>query len=261
MLYPNEVVIDDTYGMADAIPEGMSKGREARDYQSFPRGCYASAKLDVTYIPSSEWGKIIDEQERTKSRLSDIMINAGIESLDQNGTNFCWANGPTTAMQAVYARQGSPYVKLSAASVAAPIKNYRNQGGWGSEAFEYAATHGWMSEAFWPRNYLRDAKYMTAEGKANALLHRPVDWYDLPARDFDALMSMVLQLIPVAVGYNWWSHEVCAIDGVRIGNDFGIRIRNSWGMTYGSAGFAVLTRSKATPDDACGLWSATGAFV
>ncbi len=37
----------------------------------------------------------------------------------------------------------------------------------------------------------------------------------------------------------------------RNASKYGTRIRNSWGMTYGDRGYAVLSESKSTPDDAC----------
>jgi hypothetical protein len=64
-------------------------------------------------------------------------------------------------------------------------------------------------------------------------------------------MTCLFLRIPVAVGYNWWSHEVCAVDPVRVSaGNYGIRIRNSWGSSYGEDGFATLAGSKAIPDDA-----------
>jgi hypothetical protein len=73
----------------------------------------------------------------------------------------------------------------------------------------------------------------------------------LQNRNFDQLATLCLLNVPVPIGLNWWSHEICACDLVVVSaNHFGIRIRNSWGDDYGDHGFAVLSESKATPDDA-----------
>jgi hypothetical protein len=134
--------------------------------------------------------------------------------------------------------------------VAAPIKSYRNHGGWGSQALEYIIEKGIVPVEQWPANAI-SRKYYTDENLEIAEDFKVTEWYDLEPRNFGELMTCLLLRIPVAVGYNWWSHEVSAIDPVALGNgDYGVRIRNSWGMGYGTDGYAVLAERKATPDDA-----------
>lgn len=248
---------DNAHLYKDIVPEDMSKGRTPRDYAKVPYGQLAvggggfAAKFDLLIPPRSEWSARIKKMEAEKTRISDLLLQAKIPSLDQNGTNYCWCNAVITAIQAIRCKAGEKYVKLSPASVAAPIKNYANQGGWGGEALEYIVEHGVGAASLWPPN-ARDRKYMTDELKENALRHRVTEWYDLRPRSFDEVMACLLYGIPVAIGLNWWGHEVCACDPVEISpGKFGARIRNSWGDGYGEKGFAVLTESKATPDDAC----------
>ena len=64
------------------------------------------------------------------------------------------------------------------------------------------------------------------------------------------LISCLLRRIPVAVGYDWWGHEVTAVDAIWLDGTVAIRIRNSWGMSWGNKGFSVLQGNKMIPADA-----------
>lgn len=252
-LYPNEPLIDDANaGQFAAPPPGQGRGRIGRDYAKQPFGGLSFAKPfdDAWLIPRSEWPALIEEKERRKNRISDHLLNAGIPSLDQNGLPYCWGHGPTTAIIAIRCMAGDPYVLLSATSVCAPVKNFRKVGGWGGEALEWIIEHGIADVDHWPLNKV-DRQYFNDATKANALTHRVTEWVELRPNNFDQMMSLLLRNIPVAVGYNWWSHEVCGCDPVMLGaNRFAARIRNSWTDSYGSKGFAVLEERKATPSDA-----------
>lgn len=170
----------------------------------------------------------------------------------RNGTilvsSNCWCHGVVNAMRLIRAMNGQPFVDLSPASAAAPIKSYRNQGGWGGQAVEYIAEHGVASTEFWPANKI-DRRYFEPS-RENASLHKITEWYELQNNNFDQLMTCLLLRIPTAIGLNWWSHLVCAMDPVVMGkNAYGTRILNSWGSGWGDDGEGVLVERKSLPSD------------
>lgn len=247
------IVIDDSnwldYASPDKTPEGMSRGLIPRDYEQFPEGSFGAA-FTLPLIPRDEWAARIEEMEHTKTRLSDIRRAYQIPSRNQNGTNYCWAHGPVSALILIRARMGLPYVDLSPASVAAPIKGGRNQGGWGSQALEYMIEHGVADVAHWPNNNRSVNQYLESS-RENAARHKVTEWWELRPRNFDQYMTCLLHRIPVAIGLNWWGHEVCGMDPVIISaREFGSRIWNSWGDSWSDNGEGILNMSKSTPDDA-----------
>ena len=200
-------------------------------------------------IPRGEWADRIEKQEKTRSRLIDLKRWRGFSSLNQQQTNYCWANGVVACLHYVRALMGLPHVALSPASVAAPIKNFANRGGWGSEALKYIIEHGVAPQTTWPANAI-DRQYVEPSSEVRKY-YRVTEWWELRPRNLEQLVSCLLFRIPVAVGYNWWGHEVMAHDVVVLGRDyFGIIIDNSWGTNWGDAGHSVLKDSKMLPDEA-----------
>jgi len=228
------------------------RGHMPRPYSEVPEGQLGPFAAAFPFsIPRSEWADRIEEKDKAQSGLYFAWKQSNMPPLNQNGTNYCWTNGVVTAIQLTRIVNNAPFIEYSSASVAAPIKGYRNQGGWGGEALEYIVENGVLPVSFWPPNAIKK-QYDTPESRVERAKHKITEWYELQRRNFDQLMTAMLLDLPVAVGYNWWSHEVCAMRPVKLpGNDkYGIGILNSWGTSYGENGFAVLTESKATPDDA-----------
>ncbi len=230
-------------------PQGMRSGLEKRNLDEDPIGGFAKG-FDIPVIPRDEWCDRIEEIEKTKSRLSDLSYQSNLECQDQNGTNYCWANAPVYCVQLVRVAMGLGVEYLSPASVAAPMKKYKNKGGWGTQALKYIVDKGIVPAKHWPVNAI-DKKYYTEENLESAKNYAVTEWYDLQPGNFDQLMTCLLLRIPAVVGYHWWLHQVSAIDPICLGGgDYGIRIRNSWGMSYGKDGYAILGENKGTPDDA-----------
>lgn len=257
------VINDDNW--ESQITSEYSRGYEQRDRQSWPVASSPHAKaFDIPVIPRSEWDDRIDEMERTKSSLRHILERHRINSLSQGSTNFCWTFGTLTAITAIRAANNQPHIEFSGASVAAPIKNYRNVGGWGGEALEYIVENGVCSTEYWPTTAI-SRSYDNEESQANRRLHKITEWYDIDCSDdsvFDVVMTCVLLRLPVAVGYDWWRHEVCALYPVkRGGGRYALGCRNSWGNDYGEQGFFELEGRKAIPSDAVVPIVFTGAIA
>lgn len=264
MLYPNEIIIDDSTDdglLLDPVVDGqpMSRGAVPRDYDVQPIETFA-APDGIKLIPRSEWSDRIKAQEAAKSRISDILRRAKIPSTDQNGHGYCWAYSTGGCVQAVRALNNQPYVRLNPHAVAAIIKRGADQGGWCGLSAQFLTETGIPSFEFWPE-HSRSLSNDTPAMRANATKHKVTeDWYDLtrPVHGqrltFDQVATCLLNNVPCATDFNWWGHSVMACDLVEVEpGDFGIRIRNSWRDSWGDLGFSVLRGSKCKPDGAVAI--------
>lgn len=240
------------------VPKGFSKGYQQRDYEKIPFESYAPGVGDDWLIPREEWYDRAMELEKNKARVSDVIKDYGWRVLDQNGTNYCWINGVAAACEMVRCMQGHSYVRLSPASGGSLIKSFRNVGGWGDQAAEFIAEKGLVPAEFWPQNKI-DRQYNTPENWDRAKDYILTEWNELRPRSMDELFSCLLRGRPCPVGYNWWSHLICAVDVVVFSEpsnysdrdmmrSFGILIANSWSERWGEQGYGILKENKMLPD-------------
>lgn len=245
-----ELIIDDSNftQFINPIVNGEKKFCATRPRTEPHGGMYCAPRSTMKKIPRSEFDDRIQYLIDTKSRTSDIIKRSGMKPLDQAWTNFCWMYGPVNALRIIREINNQPYVDLSPASAACQINGFVNEGGWGTDAIKWLAKNGVVPVELWPNNAI-DRKYLTPEAKAAAKNFIVEEWDDLTPNDFDLLATYCLMGIPVAIGLDWWGHEVCACDLVRIeAGGYGIRIYNSWGM-WEQEGFAILRESKAIASD------------
>ncbi|MCA9366714.1 hypothetical protein KC887_00415 [Candidatus Kaiserbacteria bacterium] len=245
------VIDDSNYHtfLSDPGASWYGRGRIARDYEKHPYGSIFGA-YDGPIIPRDEWRDRIEEMDRTGTRLSDIVRYHRLKTKNQQQTNFCWGNAPVQALQVIRAKEGQPYVSLSPASICCPITNFRNVGGFGTDALKWLSEHGAVPTELWPDNAI-DRRYYTIENKEIALKYRVDEWRELEYRNFDAMMSCLLLRLPVPGGHDWWRHEILHLDPVALPRGrFGTRYWNSWGDNYGEDGMDILDESKATAEDA-----------
>lgn len=265
------VVGDDDYGFKLPDPDKDTEhgyGLEPRDYQSYPRGCFAAvAAVDVPLIPMEDWPDLIRQRESQKSTLSQLRLQAHngqpVPSLNQGRWPYCWSHSATSANMLLRMVYNLPYVPLSAFCVAATIKRGASQGGFGAQALDFLRDRGQSSQSVWPQGDANYRRYDTPEVWANAKLHRVTEGFiDLETVHYNRDLSnhqvgsLLLAGVPVILDYNWWRHSVCGMDLVdcypsRGATDFrryGVRIWNSWADSYGDRGTTVLKDSKAWPD-------------
>ncbi len=250
-----EVVINDQnyqQFMAPVIDgEVRSMGLVPRDYDQCPVGYLSCAKpFDLPLIPESEWEERLKERIARKAQLSDVR-NRGVNgrpipSRDQNGRGYCWFHSGVSCNLIVRATEGQPYADLSAYAGACIIKNYRDQGGYGSQGVEWMAEHGCPTSEFWPQQSTKRSND-TPEMRANAKLHRIQEWMDLEPRNKAQFVTCLLSGIPVVSDFNWWGHSVATLDLVSL-DPFRTRIWNSWGDGWSENGTGILEGRKAIPD-------------
>jgi hypothetical protein len=241
---------------AAASNDGMGTGYSQRDYAVAPLGTYADESTKAI-PPRSDWEDIIREKTERKANLFELFKFRKVPILNQGPLPYCWFYGTTGATMLSYAKSG-PYVPhLSATSGAAKVKNYRKEGGWAGEALDGIRKFGISTLKFWPEHDL-DRSNDTAEQRANAALHKHIEFAELPSRSFESLAGALLADDPTTLGLTWWGHLVYAFELVVIERGrFGVRGANSWGYDWGANGLFVLDESKAIAHEQISVLSAT----
>lgn len=251
-LYANEPIINDS--TPESVTHASEFGRGLDLGLRGPMGYHGTAEdfPQELLIDASEWEARIKESEEKRSRISDQIDFWQLPCKNQKSTNYCWIFGPVGCVEVLRMQQGQKYVSLSPASAGAQVKGFRNVGGWGKEGLEFIVEHGLTPSEQWPDTAI-DRRYLTEENKQAALDYRVTEWMALKPRNIAQLVSCLLRRIPVAVGFNWWGHEVYACDAAWIDRAIAIRIRNSWyvgdNKPWGSNGFGILQGTKMYADD------------
>lgn len=266
---PGEHVIDDDFKDADQLfPADKGRGMTGRDLSESPHEMYEPPS-GIELIPESEWKDRANELQKTQSAISHILLTGDggnpIPSLDQGPVGYCWAHSTTGAIQATRALKFMPYVPLSAYAVAATIKKGADEGGWCGLSGKFVQERGVPSQAKWPQGDRNYRSHDTADVWADAAKHKMTEeWMDLARPVYDQVLTWpqvitcLLLRFPVAADFNWWGHSVLLCDVVVVEDgSIGIRMRNSWGDGWGDQGFSILRGSKARPDNALGIRSAT----
>jgi hypothetical protein len=218
-------------------PDGP--GYVPRDYDRHPVGSYKGGRKfpDALRYDEKQLREIFREQEAKKTSLRHI----------QDRSPRALASAIPDQLLLVLRRRRSPsmlirvcanlpFVRLSPFSVACPIKNFRNNGGWGTQALAYMVEHGVAAEEFWPMETpemssaeceranmaaIRNGRQYFESSRANAAEHKITEFFDVGDRDWNAKLSLLARRIPVPCGYSWMGHEMtsaCAASCCRAAN-------------------------------------------
>ena len=244
----------------DLLPPSIMTGLIPRDRMLHPQGYLGALAPPFPReleLLESEIQVRLDELMHAQATLPDIRLKAGpnggpIPSRDQDGYGYCWCHSSVSAMLLKRAAQNEPYVDLSAFAIGCIVKNYRNQGGWGSQSMEFLAERGCPTSEFWPQQSTKRSNDNPATWE-NAKLHQALRWYDL---DDDRMWlqqaSCMARNWPTVNDYNWWSHSVC---GARMKDYKGrvLTIWNSWSDSWKDQGMGDLEGGRAVCSDCWAL--------
>ena len=246
----NILIIDDSTDInSDVVtPKGVGKGYCPRDLQKTPVGSFGAPFPYKTFTRQEIIDRIRDNESQGET-ISEIADARGVKRLDQAQTNYCWANAVISGIHNLRAQQGMTFQALSPASVAAPIRGFANQGGFGAEAYRYIMQNGVNLQTDWPANAI-DSRLYNAQNREKAKKNMILEGYELEPNNVLQLFTALVMGFCVPVALMWWSHEVCMNDPKVIGNNTLAALGdNSWGTSYGTNGRMVLEESRLVAAD------------
>lgn len=251
-----DFIIGDDNPSALILPPGREKG--LIPYSTFSGeepNIFGADELPL--IPMEEWPDRIADLERRKASLWHIWNDSPMGAVDQNGLPYCHAASAVTLLMLLREAQGLPYVKLSIGSVGGPVTGFRKRGAYIMDDLEQIVKAGAASVDFVP-DLDWSGKGWKEGAKENAMLHRCSEFNKLKKRNVEQHGSALLQVLPVGVGLNYWSHAVT--DGRLVDyrpnlaatnwRRYAVDFLNSWSTNYGDRGWGRRIDNKWPADEA-----------
>jgi hypothetical protein len=245
-----------------------SRGLVFRDLRKHPVNS-VNWDTEQVIIPREDWPALIEMQEESQSRISDIRMAANfgepMEALDQGSEGYCWAYSTVACAMLTKAVANQPFEKLSPHAIGCKLQNFRNRGAWGALSMKFMAENGCPTEEFWPQQSM-SRSHDNIETWDDARRSMVTESYlDVSVKAWDVDLgvdlcaSLMLSNVPVVLDFDWWGHSVCGMDVVDLYPDkdaddiyrYGFRILNSWGDGWGDNGTAVLTGENIIPMGSC----------
>ena len=222
------IVDDNASDYAHRVEDGVSSS----GYIARPAGlalplCAQSLPRDL-YIDRAIRKEMIEEQERTKTRLLDLMTPHKIW-LHQGSTNSCWSFAVAHAVMTALITSGRKPEGVNPTFIANIVTGYRDSGGWGDNALTAGAEYGWPSMAEMPELNVfgSQARVVVERVKPMATKRKATEWYFF-GDDWDAKASMVLRRFGCYTGHSSIGHEImtCAMALDANGNELMIDCDN-----------------------------------
>lgn len=248
-----DFIIDESTAPDVTHPPGMGRGYDPS--QVIPM--IFAPPSQIPLIPESEWIPRIRDRKKHKMGLRDLFKAGAVGTVkDQNGQGYCWAYSVTRTAEYVRAVMGQDYVALSAHSVACKVKGFRDEGGWCGLSAQFIRASGIVPENLWPAKSMSRSHDTAANWAAAEAYRITEDFVDLTRSVYDQnltwqqVVSCLLQNIPCACDWNWWSHSCCAVDLEEKDGEVCLDIDNSWTPGWGTNGTGLLRGSRKVPDGA-----------
>jgi hypothetical protein len=177
----------------------------------------------IPLIPESEWIPRIQAMNAARAFPRYIYEEKKPVHQYQDGHPLCWAYSLTQAVE----MSDENYVQLAPESIVG-VAGWRDTGFYCDRAIQWAMEHGIAERSFVPQYSLRTANYKTG-WQQNALRHRPIEWFDLGARDMKAeCITALLSGFAIYTGYNRFGHAITLDEAVVRGTDIGLGSPNTW---------------------------------
>ena len=223
-------------------------GYISRDYEKHPIGSDLPMS-EARIFPRSEWDELIDLQEERKSSPLHVHQYHDVPIMNQKRSKYCWAFCLVAGCMNRLAHAGinDPLPILSGTSLAAPIKSFRNVGGYVLEAAK-AAKKGIAEVGVWPESSMNRSLVNHQSVKDSKQINQISEFSELPRRDLAALVSVLIDpdnSRPVAIALPWWRHAVLALRARVERGKIAIDFANSYGSTWQSDGFGTLKENDA----------------
>ena len=201
-LVPHEVGVIGRYieyGSEEALSRGMIPVEDQADM----------------LIPEDEWKERIQEAHLQQTMPIHYFAAQKVKPKSQGNTNYCWAYGISTALEAMMLKENQKYVRLAPATLGWLV-NWRNRGFYLSETIAGAAREGIASSEF-AKDGTTNKNTFKKGWQENRLKYKPHEWWDTIGKAFSKVgmmrqcVSLLLNGLPGYIAYNWWGHALAML--------------------------------------------------